>query len=447
MTAQPDTTADIVGGCPVAHAVTPTGCPVSALAAQFDPFTGAYQVNPADSLAAARREEPVFYSPVLDYWVVTRYEDVKAIFRDPETYSAAISLEQITPISEDAIEILDGYDFAPGPTIVNEDEPIHTAHRRALMEPFETDSVNELVPRIREVINSYVDRFVTRGHADLVDDLIYEVPCIIALMFLGVPDEDIETCRQFGMQQTLFTWGRPDESEQERVATGMGQFWEFAGNLVQRLKQTPSATGWIPHAIRIQADNPDLITDNYLQNIMMSGILAAHETTTNATANAFCALLESRTAWDEMCSDLSLIPKVVEECLRYAGSVVAWRRMTTEDVTVGGVDIPAGSRLLIVTASANRDDTVFDEPDTFDIHRANARRHLTFGIGTHTCMGATLARAEMRSFLEILATRLPHMRLVEGQEYTYLPNTSFRGPEHVLVQWDPTANPVPADRP
>ncbi|QZY47055.1 cytochrome P450 [Mycolicibacterium austroafricanum] len=446
MTAQPDTAAD-TGGCPVTHAVTPTGCPVSSMAAQFDPFTGAYQVNPADSLARARREEPVFYSPILDYWVVTRYEDVKAIFRDPDTFSAAITLEQITPISEEAIDILDKYDFAPGPTIVNEDEPMHTAHRRALMEPFEIDSVSVLAPRIHEVITEYVDRFIKRGQADLIDDLIYEVPCIVALMFLGVPDEDIETCRQFGMQQTLFTWGRPDESEQERVATGMGQFWEFAGSLVQRLKETPDAPGWIPHAIRAQAVNPELITDNYLQNIMMSGILAAHETTTNATANAFRTLLENREAWDELCNDLSLIPKVVEECLRYAGSVVAWRRMTTDDVTVGGVEIPAGSRLLIVTASANRDDTVFDEPDRFDIHRSNSRRHLTFGLGTHTCMGATLARTEMKIFLEILATRLPHMHLVDGQEYTYLPNTSFRGPEHVLVHWDPAANPIPADRP
>lgn len=446
MTAQPDVRTE-AGTCPVSHAMTPTGCPVSAGAAEFDPFQGAYQVNPADSLAWARRDEPVFYSPVLDYWVVTRYSDIKDVFRDPDTFSAAITLEQITPISEEAIDILDKYDFAPGPTIVNEDEPSHTAHRRVLMEPFEVDSVNQLVPRIRDVINEYVDRFIKRGNADLIDDLIYEVPCIVALMFLGVPDEDIETCRQFGMQQTLFTWGRPDESEQERVATGMGRYWEFAGKLVQRLKETPDAPGWIPHAIRVQAVNPELISDNYLQNIMMSGILAAHETTTNAAANAFRTLLENRHAWEEMCNDLTLIPKVVEECLRYSGSVVAWRRMTTRDVTVGGVDIPEGSRLLIVTASANRDNDVFDEPDTFDIHRGNARRHLTFGIGTHTCMGATLARAEMRNFLEILATRLPHMHLIDGQDYTYLPNTSFRGPEHILVEWDPAQNPVPADRP
>ncbi|OJG06105.1 Cytochrome P450 116 [Pseudonocardia autotrophica] len=430
-----------------APSVTPTGCPVSHMAAAFDPFEGAYQVDPSSSLAQARAEEPVFYSPVLDYWVVTRYEDIKTIFKDPERFSAAITLEQVSPIGEEAIEILDQYDFAPGPTIVNEDDPGHTPHRRSLMAPFEAESVEPLVPRIREVVTEYVDRFVKRGEADLVDDLFYEVPCIIALMFLGVPDEDIETCRQFGMQQTLFTWGRPSGDEQNRVATGMGQFWEFAGGLVEKLKKTPDAPGWIPHAIRVHNEDPELITDNYLQNIMMSGILAAHETTTNASGNAMRVLLENRDAWDRICADPTLIPKAIEECLRYAGSVVAWRRMTTDDVTVGGVEIPAGSRLLIAMSSANRDSDVFERPDDFDIDRKNARRHLTFGYGKHTCMGATLARREMTIFLEELTSRLPHLSLVEDQEWSYLPNTSFRGPEHIRVTWDASQNPVPADRP
>ena len=425
---------------------TPTGCPVSRIGASFTPFQGAYQVDPASSLSEARADEPVFYSPAIDYYVVSRYEDVKAIFKDPERFSAAITLEQVSPIGEEAIEILDQYDFAPGPTIVNEDDPGHTPHRRALMRPFEADEVKHLEPRIREIVTEYIDRFVTRGDADLIDDLFYEVPCIIALIFLGVPDEDIEKCRQFGMQQTLFTWGRPSGEEQNRVATGMGQFWEFAGDLVRRLKETPDAPGWIPHAIRVHNQDPDLIDDNYLQNIMMSGILAAHETTTNASGNAMRVLLENPDAWQRICQEPSLIPKAIEECLRFAGSVVAWRRMASEDVIVGGVEIPAGSRLLISMSSANRDDAVFECPNDFDIERKNARRHLTFGFGKHTCMGATLARLEMTVFLQELTRRLPHMRLVEDQEWSYLPNTSFRGPEHIRVTWDSTNNPVDTDR-
>jgi cytochrome P450 len=180
---------------------------------------------------------------------------------------------------------------------------------------------------------------------------------------------------------------------------------------------------------------------------MMSGILAAHETTTNASGNAMRVLLENRDAWQRICEGPSLIPKAIEECLRHAGSVVAWRRMATEDVVVGGVEIPAGSRLLISMASANRDDDVFECPNDFDIDRKNARRHLTFGFGKHTCMGATLARLEMTVFLEELTRRLPHLHLVEGQEWSYLPNTSFRGPEHIRVSWDPAQNPVDTDRP
>ncbi|MEW1963594.1 cytochrome P450 [Microbacterium sp. NPDC077644] len=416
-------------------------------AAAFDPFVGEYQADPAIALAEAREIEPVFYSPVLDYWVVTRYEDVKQVFRDPARFSAAIALEQITPIGEEAIEILDAADFAPGPTIVNEDEPGHSAHRRAIFMPFEQDEVAKLESRIRSVVTTYIDRFISRGEADLIDDMIYEVPCIIALIFLGVPDEDIETCRQFGMQQTLFTWGRPDPSEQNRVAQGMADFWTFAGGLVDKLKDSPDAEGWIPYAIQVQREQPELISDNYLQNIMMSGILAAHETTTNATANALRTLLEHPDSWRRLAEDPSLMAQTIEECLRFSGSVVAWRRLTTEDVAVGGVEIPAGSRLLIVTASANRDPDVFENPDVFDIDRGNARRHLTFGVGIHTCMGASLARLEMKVFLGELSRRLPHMQLQSGQEYSYLPNTSFRGPEHLLVSWDPALNPVVEDRP
>ncbi|BAH53630.1 cytochrome P450 [Rhodococcus opacus] len=426
---------------------SPTGCPVSGMAAGFDPFQGAYQVDPSSSLRGARKEEPVFYSPLLDYWVVTRYEDIKQIFKTPSVFSPSITLDQITPISDEALQILGSYQFAPGPTIVNEDEPIHTERRRLLLQPFEAENVATLEPKIREVVNTYLDRVIKDGRADLIGDLLYEVPCIVALIFLGVPDEDIETCRHFGMQQTLFTWGHPTGDEQTRVATGMGKFWEFAGGLVDKLKADPNAKGWIPHAIEMQRQHPDLFDDNYLQNIMMSGVVAAHETTTNATGNAFRTLLENRSSWEEICADPTLIPKAIEECLRYSGSVVAWRRKAVVDTTVGGVDIPAGGRLLIVMASANRDDSMFPEPDDFDIHRGNARRHLTFGIGSHTCLGATLARLEMKVFLEEVSRRLPHMSLVAGQEFSYLPNTSFRGPEHVLVEWDPQQNPVPADRP
>ncbi|MBL1067463.1 cytochrome P450 [Streptomyces sp. 7-21] len=429
--------------------LTPTGCPVSHRAATFDFFQGPYQEDPAVSLAWARREEPVFYSPQLDYWIVTRYEDVKQIFKDTETFSARIALDQLVPLREEAVQILAHYGFNAGKSLANEDPPKHPVRRAAHQEPFKAKQVERLVPRIREVVTHCIDRFVRAGKADLVAGLFHEAPNTIALIFMGVPDEDIQVCRRFSMEQTIFTWGRPDLEEQKRVATGMGQYWQFAGGLVEKLKRTltDDTPGWLPHLIRAQRRDPSLFSDNDLQTTAMSGLVAAHETTTNASGNALRALLEHREVWERICREPEAIPKAVEESLRYSSSVVSWRRQARKDTVIGGVRVPAGAKLLLMTASANHDDAVFDDPDAFDIDRDNANRHLSFGFGPHICMGATLARLEMRIFLEELTRRLPHMRLVEGQTFSYLPNTSFRGPRELWVEWDPAANPVPADRP
>jgi hypothetical protein len=178
--------------------------------------------------------------------------------------------------------------------------------------------------------------------------------------------------------------------------------------------------------------------------MMMAGLVAAHETTANATANAVKLLLQHPKVWQEICADPSLIPNAVEECLRHNGSVAAWRRLATKDVVIGGQAIPAGSKLLIVTSSANHDEQHFVDADLFDIHRDNASDHLTFGYGSHQCMGKNLARMEMQIFLEEFTRRLPHMQLAE-QRFTYVPNTSFRGPEHLWVQWDVSRNPERAN--
>ena len=174
--------------------------------------------------------------------------------------------------------------------------------------------------------------------------------------------------------------------------------------------------------------------------MMMAGIVASHETTSNGIANALKLLLQHPAVWQELCDDPSLIPSAVEECIRHNGSVAAWRRIAMRDATVGGVHIPAGSKLLIVMASGNHDERHFADADRLDIRRDNASDHLTFGYGSHQCMGKNLARLELQVFLEEFTKRLPHMRLAE-QRFDYVPNTSFRGPKHLWVEWDPAHNP------
>ena len=433
------------GVCPddpgaAAGARSPTGCPVSPRAAEFDPFEDGYQQDPPEYVRWAREQEPIFWSPKLGYWVVTRYDDIKAIFRDNITFSPSNALEKITPTGDEANAVLASYGFALNRTLVNEDEPAHMPRRRALMDPFTPSDLKHHEPLVRDLARQYVDRFIDAGRADLVDQMLWEIPLTVALHFLGVPEEDMDTLRKYSIAHTVNTWGRPKPEEQVAVAHAVGNFWQFAGKVLEKMRADPEGGGWMQYGIRKQREQPDVVTDSYLHSMMMAGIVAAHETTANATANAMKLLLQHPVVWREVCDDPGLIPNAVEECLRHNGSVAAWRRLVTADAQVGGMALPAGSKLLIVTSSANHDEAHFADADLFDIRRDNASDHLTFGYGSHQCMGKNLARMEMQIFLEEFTRRLPHMKLAE-QRFSYVPNTSFRGPEHLLVEWDPALNP------
>ena len=410
------------------------------MAAAFDPFEAAYHEDPPEYVRWARDLEPVFFSPKLGYWVITRYEDIKPIFRDNVTFSPSIALEKITPNSQEANDVLATYGYAMGRTLVNEDEPAHMARRRVLMESFTPEELLHHEPMVRKIAREYVDRFINDGQADLVDQMLYEVPLTIALHFLGVPEEDAGMLRKYAVAHTVNTWGRPKPEHQLEVAHAVGNFWQYAGKVLEKMRLDPSGNGWMKYGIRKQAEYPEVITDSYLHSMMMAGIVAAHETTSLATTNAVKLLLQHPSAWKEISEDPSLISNAVEECLRFSGPIAGWRRLTTKDAKVGGLDIPSGSKLLILMSSANHDERYFSDPEIFNIRRENASEHLSFGYGSHQCMGKNLARLELQIFLEELSRRIPHMKLAK-QTFTYLPNVAFRGPEHLLVEWDPKLNP------
>lgn len=426
------------------EATRPTGCPVSSAAADFDPFGEDYQQNPPESLRWSRDSEPVFYAPRLGYWVVSRYQDVKAIFRDNETFSPSIALEKITPVVDEATSTLARYGYAMNRTLVNEDEPEHMPRRRALMAPFAPDQLAEREGMVRDLARAAVDSFIDRGSVDLVAEMLYFVPLTVAMHFMGIPAEDMGPLKEYSVAHTVNTWGRPAPEEQVAVAESVGKFWQYAGGVLERMRAEPDGPGWMQYSLRVQAEQPDVVTDSYLHSMMMAGIVAAHETTAHASANAVRLLLEHRDVWDELCADPSLIPNAVEECLRHTGSVAAWRRLVTRDTEIGGVPIPKGAKLLIASSSANHDPRQFENADDFDIRRDTASDHLTFGYGAHQCLGKNLARMEMQIFIEELSSRLPHLQLTE-QEFTFVANTSFRGPEHLWVHWDPTGNPERTD--
>jgi cytochrome P450/ferredoxin-NADP reductase len=414
---------------------------IRGLAESFDPFSPEYMANPPGYLQWSRERLPVFYNAEIGYWVVSCYDDVKAVFRDNVTFSPSIALEKMTPSSDEAMAVLDGYGYGMGRTLVNEDEPAHMPRRRALAHSFTPSELAHHEEDVRRITREYVDRIVDDGHADLVAAMLWELPLTVALHFLGVPEEDMATIRRYSVAHIVNTWGRPAPEQQLAVAESVGKFWQLSGEILEKIRANPSGPGWMPYAVRQNKLLPDIVTDSYLHSIMLAGIVAAHETTANASANAIKLLLENKSSWLQICADPTLIPNAVEECLRHSGSVIAWRRIATRDTVVGGVEIPEGAKLLIMSSSANHDEREFERPDDLDIRRANAGEHLTFGFGSHQCLGKNLARMELQIILEELTSRLPHLELDTDQSFTYLANTSFRGPEHLWVSWDPAKNP------
>ena len=233
----------------------------------------------------------------------------------------------------------------------------------------------------------------------------------------------------------LLMWGRPNEDEQIRLVQGMAAFWRYAETLVASRAEHRRDDFTRDLLLARDGDLPAL-THQEVTQIVYELLFAGHETTTGLIGNVLRRLLTERHAWEEICSDPSLIPNAIEEVLRFDSSVIAWRRRTTEAVEIGGVSVSADANLLLLLGSANRDPAVFGDPERFDIHRPNAKEHLSLGFGAHYCLGAPLARLEARIVLEELSARLPSLRLIPGQTLRFQPNTTFRGPLSLLVEWD-----------
>jgi cytochrome P450 len=185
---------------------------------------------------------------------------------------------------------------------------------------------------------------------------------------------------------------------------------------------------------RLEGERP--LSTVELTNLASVLIFAGNETTTNLISSALLYLLRHPGLWQELRATPAAIPNALEEVLRFDAPVMAMMRTVTEATQLGGVELPAGARLLLLFASANRDESVFEQAERFDIHRPNASRHLGFSHGTHYCVGAPLARLEARIVLELLTERLPNPRLVEGEAITYHPSIIHHGLHHLMVEWD-----------
>jgi len=398
----------------------------------FDPFGAAFLADPFPAFAHYRHLAPVFYSAALDYWIISRYADVRNALRDTTRYSASNALSPINTPSPAAAAILrDGYRSVP--TLTNADPPAHTRARRLANMAFTPRMVARMEDFIRDLAVRFIEERVHGPEVDIVSALTWELPALVIFKILGVPDLDVPRVKAWGGNRLLLMFGRIDESEQTDVAEGMVAFWRYTEDLIRDRAAHPrdDFTSELVHAT--DADGQRL-EPNQVATILFGLLLAGHETTTHLLSSAIRRFLEHRaTAWEPVCHDPSLLPNAVEEVLRYDPPINIWRRRTKQRVRVQDVDIPADANLMLLIGSANRDESVFAAPEVFDIHRSNARDHLSFGMGNHLCLGAPLARLEARVVLEELASRRPGLHLVDKQTLAFHPNISLRGPTALRV--------------
>ena len=406
-------------------------CPITNLSADFDPLD---LRDPFPLLAAARREQPVFYSPAIDYWVVTRHEDVKAIFRDHETYTAANTITPILPFSDAVQRMLAVGDYTPEPVLSNNVPPSHTRIRALVNRLFTPRRMKSFTPAIRAIAERDLSRIRDKAPVDIVADLTYEYPAYVLFHVLGVPADDVPRVKAWAGNRIKLYYGQPTADEQIAMTRHLVPFWRYVVELVAGKERAPQ-DDLTSDLIRLRAGDDAVLTLNEIASCMITLLVAGHETTTAQINNALLHLLTHRAHWEALCAAPERIPQALEEMMRYDPSVCAWRRLTVKASRINGVDIPAGANLLLMLHSANRDEAVFPEPDEILFERGNLKDQLAFGYGIHYCVGAPLARLEMAILLETLARELPGLRLADGQELEYTRNISFRGPVALRVTW------------
>jgi cholest-4-en-3-one 26-monooxygenase len=354
-----------------------------------------------------REHQPVFHHPEPHgpgFWVVSKHADVQAVSRDPVTYSSDQDRGGITPLEEPETPMPAG----GIKVLIAMDPPEHTRYRKLVNRGFTPRMINALEPRIRELAASILDRAIAKRTCDFVVDVAAELPVEVISELIGVPKQD---------RHKIFEWtnrivGAEDPEyfvSEDQMQRAMTEMFVYVHELCEQRRREPRDD--IMSAL-LQAElEGDKLTDLELNAFFLFLSSAGNETTRNAAAHGLNAFLENPQQYDKLVQDPErLIGSATEEILRWATPTMYLRRNVTRDTELRGRALKAGDKLSLWYVSANRDEDVFDDPFRFDIER-EPNDHVAFGgPGPHFCLGASLARLELRVLFEELARRVPVLR-------------------------------------
>ncbi len=408
------------------------GDSAATLAKELDPFGPAYLADPFAVFARARHAGRVFYSEELGQWLVTRYEDIRAVLRDTKHYSADIANKPLKPWPPEVLAALARADFRPRRVLVDNDPPDHVRIRRHVNKALNARRLQLLEPDVRELARRHIAGFADADEIDFVRALAWPLPALVIFRLLGVPEEKLELVKRGSRDRVTLTNGKVEGPELEQAAEGVGAFFSYCREIITD-RMANLRDDFPSDLIRSCAGDETALDFDELVTIMYGILFAGHETTTGHLTHLVRRCLTEPGLWARLRENRDLIPGAVEEVLRLDPPVINWARRTKEEVRIGDTVIPANAEILLLLGSANHDEAAFGQPDELDPERANAQQHLSFGAGTHMCLGAPLARLEGRVVLEELLDVFPHPSLPE-QELEFRPNLKFWNPEQLLVR-------------
>ncbi len=388
---------------------------------------------PYEWFAYLRHNAPAYWHEETDgpgFWAITRHEDCVTVNRDAQRFS---SYRKGTFLWETPEEQLEQQRLM----MVTMDPPVHTRYRRLVNKGFTPRMIGELQQSIHGVADEIIDRICESGSADFVIDVAAELPLVVLAELLGVPPED---------RSKMFDWsnrmiGREDAEYQgaemladENAALAAAELFGYAAELYEQKRRDPRED-LMSVLTQVELDGEQL-SELELDLFFMLLAVAGNETTRNLMSGAMVAFSQFPDQWERVRRDRTLLPSAVEEMLRFVTPVMNFRRQATEDVEIGGQLIKEGDKVVFFHVSANRDETVFEDPDRFDVGR-KPNPHMAFGGGgPHFCLGANLARMEIVVMFEHLLDRLPDIRV--AGEVERLQSNFINGVKHLPVAFSPT---------
>ncbi|WP_329519937.1 cytochrome P450 [Spirillospora sp. NBC_01491] len=400
----------------------------------FDITADWYITDPYPFLRRLREEQPVFWSPHLRAWVITRYEDVRDAYRDPRSFSSVGALTMNRMLAPEVRETLGEHESFLDNFSANVDPPKHTRMRQAISRAFTPRAVARLGETFAAEMDAVLDEAAPRGRADLTDTIAHRPSARLMAHFIGVPRQDEEEVRA-GVHTWFQLFLSPQPVERQRVLAG--RFLEYLGYvdaLVSDRRRRPRDDFASLMAGLIDA-GPEGLSHREVVETISALLLGGNDTVPNGITAVVYRLLRERDRWEDVRADPGLIPNAVEESLRIDGAGQGSFRTMARDVELHGVTLPAGAHVLLHAASAAHDPAVFEDPERFDVRRPNARDHMAFGHGIHHCVGAALGRLQLGIALERLTVRLPDLRLAAGQEFSYGKSLLVRALQSLHVEW------------